>query len=392
MQEILRCPVTKLGLKTMTDEQLNQMNRRILGQELRHLDGTRVQRPLTLAFVSEDGRFAYAMEDGIILLLSAFAIALRSEEPVPAYHLREEKAVVQNWYNEYGWTTGEGGACLDSLSFGDYRPVTQEYGHKTHLRPLRYLPRKGKYILDVASGAVPQPEYLNFSDGFEKRICIDFSFLALQQARKKLGDKGIYVLGDITNLPLQNDVCDAVISFHTLYHIPADEQSTAFQELYRVLKPAGTALVIYSWGEHSLLMRLAEIPLHPAILGTVQRLKRVFDRKSETSSSAAAPLPPRPARGLYFHAHTYTWLKHELGKYFEFDVVCWRIMHQKFLAYYIRPRLFGRLFLKLIYGCESAFPHLMGRWGQFPLFVINKPAQKNQMAAVEVRSSEPVRA
>jgi len=76
MQDILRCPVTKLGLKAMTDEQLNQLNRRILSHELRHLDGTSVQRPLTQALESEDGRFAYIIEDGITMLLAAFAIVL----------------------------------------------------------------------------------------------------------------------------------------------------------------------------------------------------------------------------------------------------------------------------------------------------------------------------
>ena len=389
MQEILRCPVSKLPLKAVAAEQLNHINRRILNGDLRHLDGTTVQRPLSEAWISEDGQFAYAVEDGISMLLAPFAIVLHCENTVAQYRLREEKAVVQNWYNEYGWKTGEGGACLDSLAFGDYRPVVQEYGHKTHVRPLKYLRGRGKYILDVASGAVPQPEYLNFSDNFEKRICIDLSYLALQQARKKLGDKGIYILGDITNLPLQDDVCDAVISFHTIYHIPADEQGSAFQELYRVLKPSGTALVIYNWGKHSLLMRVAEIPLHPAILGTLFRLKALFRPKPATSDGAPS-LPPRPAVGLYFHAHDYNWFKRELGNRFQFEVVCWRIVHQQFLAYYIRPRFFGKTFLKLIYWFENTFPHLMGRWGQFPLFIIRKPVVRKRATSVEEVSSESV--
>jgi ubiquinone/menaquinone biosynthesis C-methylase UbiE len=387
MQEIVRCPVTKLGLEAMTDEQLNQVNRRILNYELRHLDGTSVQKPLAQGFLSDDGRFAYIVEDGIILLLAAFAIALRPEEPDSNYRLREEKAVVQNWYNEYGWKTGEGGKCLDSMAFGDLRPVTREYDHKTNLRPLEYLREGGRYLLDVASGAVPQPEYLNFSDAFEKRICIDLSFLALQQARKKLGDKGIYILGDITNLPLQDDVCDAVISLHTIYHVPADEQGSAFRELYRVLKPGRTALVIYNWGEHSWLMRLAELPLNPVFLGAVHRLKRLFGKKPKTASSGEPSLPPRPTRGLYFHAHNYRWFQQEMRRYFEFDIVCWRIVNQTFLVYYVRPRFFGKTFLKLIYWCEETFPHLAARCGQFPMFIIKKPAKQNLVAPVEPAAS-----
>ena len=352
MQDILRCPVTKLGLKAMSDEQLNQLNRRILSHELRHLDGASVQRPLTQALLSGDGRFAYLVEDGIAMLLAAFAIVLNpgSEDKPGQYQLREEKQVVKDWYDQFGWQTGETGVCLDAIAFGDLRPVSQEYGHKTQLRPLKYLQHGGKYILDVASGAIPQPEYLQYSEAFEKRICIDLSFVALQQARKKLGDRGIYILGDITNLPLRDDVCDAVMSLHTIYHVPADEQSSALRELCRVLKPGGTGLVIYNWGENSLLVRMARIPLNKNFLAFFHFLQRLLGlRKKQESDTSQPSLPPRPKRSLYFHAHTYQWFEAELGKCCQFDLVCWRMVDQDFLIYYIRPHFFGKTFLRLIY-------------------------------------------
>jgi ubiquinone/menaquinone biosynthesis C-methylase UbiE/uncharacterized protein YbaR (Trm112 family) len=374
MQDILRCPVTKLGLKPMTDEQLNQVNRRILSHELRHLDGTIVQRPLTEALESIDGRFAYIIEDGIAMLLAAFAIVLKTglEDQPGQYQLREEKQVVKDWYDQYGWQTGEGGLLLDALAFGDLRPVSQEYGHKTQLRPLRYLQQGGKYILDVASGGIPQPEYLQYSEAFEKRICIDLSFVALQQARKKLGNRGIYILGDITNLPLRDDVCDAVMSLHTIYHVPSDEQSSALRELYRVLKPGGTALVIYNWGENSPLMRMARIPVHKNSLAILHFLQRSFGLRKKRSETDQPSLPPRPARNLYFHAHNYKWFQAELGKYCHFDLVCWRSVDQDFLVYYIRPHFFGKTLLRLIYWWESSFPRLAARLGKFPMFILKK--------------------
>ena len=374
MQEILRCPVTKLGLKAMTEEQLNQLNRRILSHELRHLDGTSVQRPLTQALESEDGRFAYIIEDGITMLLAAFAIVLNPgpEDKPGQYQLREEKQVVKDWYDEFGWQTGETGACLDALAFGDPRPVSQEYRDKTQLRPLKYLKQGGKYILDVASGGIPQPEYLQYSEAFEKRICIDLSFVALQQAKKKLGTRGIYILGDITNLPLCDDICDAVMSLHTIYHVPADEQSSALRELYRVLKPGGTALVIYNWGDNSLLMRMARIPLNKSCLAVFHFLQSLFGLRQKRSETSQPSLPSRPARNLYFHAHNYKWFKAELGKYCHFDLVCWRSVDQGFLVYYIRPHFFGKTLLRLIYWWESAFPRLAARLGEFPMFIIKK--------------------
>jgi len=398
MEEILRCPVTGSGLKMMTDEQLNQLNRRILSQQLQHLDGTTVQKPVTQALVSNDGQFAYIVQDGIMMLLAPFAIVLDptvGSDP-NRYQLREEKQVVKDWYDQFGWQTGEGGLTLDAISFGDLRPVSQDYGHKTQLRPLKYLQKGGKYILDVASGAIPQPEYLLYSEPFEKRVCIDLSFVALQQCKKKLGDRGIYILGDITNLPLQNDVCDAVMSLHTIYHVPGDEQLNALTELYRVLKPGGTELMIYNWGTHSLIVRLAEIPLSPIVLNTLHAIQRIFGRRPAVQGESAVSSTVRPTRGLYFHAHTYKWFKTELSKFCRFDVVCWRAVDQRFLDYYARERFFGRALLKLIYWWEEKFPRLAARLGKFPMFIIRKPNSASSVATSRrkenstVRSGEPV--
>jgi len=129
--------------------------------------------------------------------------------------------------------------------------------------------------------------------------------------------------------------------------------------------------------------------LQPVILATLDGNKTLFQRKLKGANSTDS-LPPRPARGLYFHAHDYNWFKRELGNRFQFEVVCWRIVHQQFLAYYIRPRFFGKTFLKLIYWFENTFPHLMGRWGQFPLFIIRKPVVRKRATSVEEVSSESV--
>lgn len=374
LEQILRCPVSRLPLRHMTSEQLHQLNRDIVQETLRHLDGTPVQKPADDAFVSEDGRFAYSVLDGILLLLPAFAIVLRPElAPNPGdYCLRDEKKVVQDWYNQFGWQTGENGRCWDSIVFGDFRPITQEYGHKTHLRPLKYLRQGGKYVLDVASGAVPQPEYIQYSDAFEKRICMDLSFVALQQAQKKLGAKGIYILGDITNLPLQDNVCDAVMSLHTIYHVPADEQANALRELHRVLKPGRTGLVIYNWERHSLFMRAAEVPLRPRVLKIWHFFKYLFRRKPQPTAAPSQAARQRPQRGLYFHAYDYNWFKRELSQYCDFDLVCWRAVNQQFLLNYVRPFRLGRTFLKLLYWFEETFPRMAARLGAFPMFILHK--------------------
>ena len=124
-----------------------------------------------------------------------------------------------------------GGIFEDTDRFEDLRPVSKEYIHRSHLRVGKHIPRHGKYLLDVASGPVQYPEYLAYSEGYDQRICVDISFAALRAAKKKLGDKGIYIQGDITRLPLKNASVDAFVSLHTIDHVPEENQAEAFREL-----------------------------------------------------------------------------------------------------------------------------------------------------------------
>jgi len=390
MQDLLRCSITKLALREVTEEELRQFNQRIRSSQLRHLDGTVVQKEVQFAYVTVDGQLVYPVEEGIVLMLPAFAISVgrNSISETSNFQLREEKKVVQDWYNQFGWQESEAGKCLDSLAFGDYRPVVVDYDHKGLMRIARYLPPGGKYMLDVASGAVPHDEYVHYSDNFQYRICMDLSFQALKQAKKKLGARGIYILGDITNLPLQDNMIDTVMSLHTIYHVPMDEQESAFRELYRVLKPGGTELVVYNWGKHSLMMRIADAPLNPFTFWIVRTLKRLVGIKPKAASAQPA-LPARPARTLYFHAHNYKWFDRMFRQFCEYDMVCWRTVHQAFLSWYVRERFFGRQLLDFLFWFEEKFPHLAARVGQFPMFIIKKPAAATtETASASTENSE----
>ena len=72
--EHLRCPVTSMRLQPMEVQELMLLNGKITLQHLCASDGTRVERPLQAALVTEDGRRVYPVEDGIANLLPAVAI------------------------------------------------------------------------------------------------------------------------------------------------------------------------------------------------------------------------------------------------------------------------------------------------------------------------------
>jgi SAM-dependent methyltransferase len=235
----------------------------------------------------------------------------------------------------------------------------------------------GRFILDGASGPIPHPEQSVYAEGFDYRICLDFSIEALRAARTKLGAKGIYILGDLTRLPLADDTVDAVISLHTLYHVPADEQKNALEEIYRALKPGARAVVVYSWGKHSVLMRLASTDhrINRAIIRALAfltgwRRKGIPDQGSEP--------PADPPVNLYFYAHPFPWLMRALGTLGPFKLTCWRSVGLEFQRAYIHDWLYGRQILAILYWFEDKFPWLLGRLGQYPMFVICKPLIRHE--------------
>jgi ubiquinone/menaquinone biosynthesis C-methylase UbiE len=67
----------------------------------------------------------------------------------------------------------------------------------------------------------------------EERYC--------DRLRTELGDAVDVVQGDATELPFEDDRFSAVVCFTMLHHIPSrDLQDRAFNEIARVLRPAGT--------------------------------------------------------------------------------------------------------------------------------------------------------
>lgn len=367
LESVLRCPITKTSMRLMEKQEISEMNGRVKKKEMLHYDGSSVEKELSVAYISENGKYIYPVEEHIIVLLPNLSITVNKSD-INQDPLRAEKQNAQNFYNEIGWHKGSDGQFIDAEKCEDLRPVAKEYIHKCHMRVKRHIKQKGKYLLDVASGPIQYPEYLSYSEDFEYRICVDISFRALQEARKKLGDKGIYILGDITNLPFQDNALDAIVSLHTIYHVPADEQRNAFHEVHRALKEGCTAVVVYSWGEHSLLMDWAFRPRNFFLVRLLLFLVRSFKRKTapELSNEEQVEKPK-----LYFHRHPYSYFINQDWN-FKLDIMVWRSININFSKAYAKKMLLGRTLLALIYFWEEAFPRYAGQIGQYPMFIIRK--------------------
>jgi SAM-dependent methyltransferase len=294
--------------------------------------------------------------------------------------MTEIKQQVREFYDQVGWQEiGEG--VYQNATYEDLRPVSREYIHQCHLRVNRHLRPRGKYLLDAGSGPIQYPEYLTYSQGYQYRACVDISEVALQEARKRIGDQaGLFVVADIANLPFKAEAFEGVVSLHTIHHLPVEEHARAYGELYRVLADDCTAVVVNGWGS---------APLKSLALGMVRLVAKLRGKgrkppKSQAVGAVAVgsddTLDPqdepsrasRGGRGTFVRKHNAAWLMGEIGSRLPVKIYVWRTFGVKFLRTFIHPRLAGRGLLRLLYWLEERFPGFLGRNGQYPLIVIRK--------------------
>ena len=109
-------------------------------------------------------------------------------------------------------------------------------------RALRYLePLRGAAFLDLGCGVGWATNLALERGGPAVGVGLDFSARALTSA-KRFTPRGIWIHGDGTRLPFRDAVFDRAFSFGSLEHFP--DVRAGFAELYRVLRPASTAVVV----------------------------------------------------------------------------------------------------------------------------------------------------
>jgi SAM-dependent methyltransferase len=322
---------------------------------LRHANAD--ARPLAGgAFGRPDRKVIYRIEDDIACLLPELAIAAKHDGNVRD----RDSAGVRRFYDEYGWIKNQAGNYNDTADFADMRPVTTNYYSACNRRIARQL-RRGRYLLDAASGAVHQ-DYIQFSTHYDFHICFDFSITALREAKAKLGAKGLYVLGDITCLPFANDSIDDVISLHTIYHVPRAMAATAVDELVRVVRPGGRVVIVAIWASSPLMS--------VAMKGRagLEKLKRALLGRPRPALFAEA----KREHELYFAPFDYERYRGEIASRHDTSLRLWSATSAPFQKAFFADHRFGLLSAKLVLAAEQLFEPLAARYGQYPMFVVTK--------------------
>ncbi len=271
------------------------------------------------------------------------------------------KQQVREFYDEIGWQQEEDG-LYQNARYDDLRPVVMDYIHNTRLRVNRGILPNGRFLLDAGSGPVQYDEYLTYSQGYQKRVCFDISIQALREARKRIGNHGLFVVGDIANLPFKQNAFDGIVSMHTIHHLPASEHKRAYNELFRVLAEGKSASIVNGWTNPTLTGWLDHLIIFS------RRLRRALRGKPTRTQ-------PHDEKATFVQKTSARWLRRELGDTVSVEIISWRSASTRTLRTFIHEKFGGKAILRWLYGMEERYPRFFGEYGQYPLIVVKKPSK-----------------
>ena len=280
----------------------------------------------------------------------------------------EVKQQVREFYDQVGWQK-VGGDVYQNARYEDLRPVSAEYIQRCHARVKRRLPQAGRYLLDAGSGPVQYAEYLTYSKDHRYRVCADISIVALMEARKRIGARGLYVVADVANLPFRADAFDGAVSLHTLHHLPFEDQLRAYNEVFRVLAPERSAVIVNGWTDSPLMHQTAWLVGFAETAGgwvAEMRGKPGAERRARNQT------PIGDSSGTFVRKLDAGLLHRELDGKMRIEIGVWRSVSVRWLRALVHTITGGRWFLKLLYALEERYPRWFGEKGQYPLIVISK--------------------
>jgi ubiquinone/menaquinone biosynthesis C-methylase UbiE len=270
--------------------------------------------------------------------------------------LNDAEKRVSDFYNTVGWETNDE-ITEDARRWEDLREHAREYVSKCRLRVLEHIPEKGENMLDMASGPIQYPEYLEYSRNFKKRFCIDLSSEALESAKNKIGGRGEFLHGSFFDIPLEENFFDCTVSLHTIYHIDKDRQEEAVRKLIRITKPGKPVIIVYS-NPNTMLYSLAS---------PVRLLKKI--KRSLIKSDKAAGKTEN--LGLYFHAYPVEWWDRFMDVA-GVKVLPWRSFGSDDQKRLIPDNKLGKIMFDTLFDLEQRFPDFFVKHFQYPMIILTK--------------------
>ena len=249
----------------------------------------------------------------------------------------DTEAKVSQFFNSVGWET-ENGITEEARRWEDLREHAQKYVSQCRLRILRHIPERGENLLDVGSGPIQFKEYVAYSANFAKRYCVDLSIKALEDAKTKIGDHGVFLPGSIIDLPLDDSFFDCTICLKALFNIEKDRQEDVVRKLVRVTKPGQPVIVTYA----------NRRTIYP---------RRMFRRKSTSRHGIAYDSAQQtgPRLGSHFSVHPRQWWD-RFNDVATVKILPWHAFPAEVQKALIPNNKFGGKLFDLLFYLEERFP------------------------------------
>ena len=162
---------------------------------------------------------------------------------------------------------------------------------------------------------------------------------------------------------------DAITCNHVIYQIPGEHQAAAWLELWRVLKPGGTAVVVY-------------IASNPRLSWQLERAAKLlfgdlYGKRDPTQWGDELPHNVMPLS--WFEGRKWP---------FTYKLDSFRPVTQGFMRDRVPNDWRGHAFLNVLYAIQSISPQFVGKNGSVPAFIIRKPKNAGDPVTVTVEPAK----
>jgi ubiquinone/menaquinone biosynthesis C-methylase UbiE len=261
-------------------------------------------------------------------------------------NISDAEKKVSDFYNTVGWEK-KFGVTEDAMQWEDMRYCSKEYVSNCRKRLLKHIPEAGINFLDMASGPIQYSEYVDYSKGFIKRYCVDLSSKALEDAKSKIGEHGVFLHGSFLKINLEENFFDCTVSLHTIYHMDKDEQEKAVRKLLFVTKTGKPVIIVYS---------------NPSnIISKILSTMRQFTRREVKADE----------KKLYFYQHHNIWWE-KFSDVAKVEMLPWRSLSSRVQTKLIPNNRVGRKMLSALFYLEDRFPNFFVKHFSYSMIILHK--------------------
>jgi ubiquinone/menaquinone biosynthesis C-methylase UbiE len=179
----------------------------------------------------------------------------------------------------------------------------------------------------------------------------------LEDAKKKIGDHGVFLHGSFFDIPLDENFFDCAISLHTIYHIDEDKQEDAVRKLLKVTKPGKPVIIVYRNPDSIVYSLRSSLPFR--VLERVRFLLKQHEKRTKKEEGVS----------LYFYAHPIEWWN-RFNDVASIKILPWRSLNSDAQKRLIPNNKIGSKMFGLLFNLEERFPDFFVKHLMYPLIVL----------------------